>query len=306
MSITYPQDDGPVLSNVSFVLYPGECHILRGPTGSGKSSLLKALGGLLSPDRIQGKIEVNDHHPAVILQNPETQMLSPTVGGEVAFGLENLGWSVSQMEVAVAESLQAVGLDLSWKTPTRSLSMGQKYKLLMAAFLCRQGRVFLVDEAGTQLNASGRRRLAACLLARKAAGCSLLLCEQDPGELQSCADRFWKVENGTIVPDQPVMPSFRPPSPTNAFSRAKERPVLEVSKLSLRAGGETLLVHEASFCLRSGELVLITGPNGSGKSTLIHCMAGFQKPAQGRVSVFGSPPSPTRLRGRMGLVLQNP
>ena len=306
LTISVPNAGKSIVRNVFLRIRPGECHILRGPTGSGKSSLLKALADQLPPDWVHGKIEVNEPYPAVILQNPETQLLSPTIGGECAFGLENLGWAVPAMEEMVDRALSAVGLHLPWNTPTRSLSMGQKYKLLIAAFLVRQCRLFILDEPGTQLDRAGRQQLAGCLLDRKAAGCAILLCEQSPAELADIADYIWSLNKGRIIPEPSVTPSALPPPPQGKTSKPESSAVIEAQNLQVQGAPGIPLIRNASFVLHQGQFLLITGPNGSGKSSLINCLAGFRNTMAGRLHVLGSPPKPSRLQGILGLILQNP
>lgn len=306
LTISVPPEQRIIIQNAFLHLHPGECHILRGPTGSGKSLLLNSLAGQIPSEWIEGNIEINDQHPAVILQNPETQMLSPTIAGECAFGLENLGWKVERMREMVRRSLSAVGLDIPWNTPTRTLSMGQKYRLLIAAFLCRQSRLFLLDEPGTQLDSHGRKQLADCLLERKAAGCAILLCEQNPAELAFLADYTWCLDQERIIPDRSSTPSALPPPVHNRTQGHQVTSVIEVKNIDVQGAPGNLLLQDVSFTVKQGQFLLITGPNGSGKSSLIHCLAGFQKSSHGQIIILGAPPKPSRLQGILGLVLQNP
>ena len=293
------------VQDVALTIPGGECHIVSGPTGSGKSTLLQAAAGLLPDACLQGRIQVADPRPAVILQNPETQLLAATIGGECAFYLENLGWDLEAMQRTVRLALDGVGLTQSLSTPTRSLSMGQKYRLLLAAFLAAAPRLLLIDEAGTQLDAPGREHLAVHIQRHTQNGGSAVLFEQHPGVLASVAHGYWRLENGTLcAADKP--PSAPPLQPNAAPSPGSTPPLLTCTGLTLAPQGCPPLVQDGDLSLHSGELVLLTGANGAGKSTLLQTLAGFGRPQAGRIFFKGQPPRPDQTRGKIGLVLQNP
>jgi len=184
--------------------------------------------------------------------------------------------------------------------------MGQKYKLLIAAFLVRQSRLFMLDEPGTQLDRAGRQQLADCLLDRKAAGCAILLCEQNPAELTGIADYIWSLDQSRIIPGPSVPSPALPPPPQDCTSRHEGPPVIEARNIQVQGAPGSSLIRNASFALKQGQLLLITGPNGSGKSSLIHCLAGFRSTLTGRLHVLGAVPKPSSLQGILGLILQNP
>ena len=151
---------GPLYSGAGLEVGPGECVCIVGPTGSGKSTLLRTLAGLHEAGRdgrvLLGGRPVSDALPGrigLVLQNPDTQLLCPDVGSELAFGLENLRVPPSEMTGRMLRALARVGLGdgtgaLELDRPVANLSVGQKYKLLLAAMLVMPVLALVMDVTG--------------------------------------------------------------------------------------------------------------------------------------------------------------
>lgn len=133
VSFNYGSQLTPVLQEVRLGISAGQCHCVSGPTGSGKSSLLNLLAG------VQNRPHEGDiwRHPelvtGLVMQDPQTQLLRQTVGAEVAFALENLGIPAENMLPKVQLALRRVGLFLRLDTQVSTLSLGQKYRLMIAS-----------------------------------------------------------------------------------------------------------------------------------------------------------------------------
>ena len=141
-SYAFPGGADFVLREISLDVYPGQCHCLTGPSGCGKTTLLMAVRGLLPPGRRAGKVDVRMDASAngtvaagIVFQNPVTQLISPELGAEVAFGLENHCIAPAQMPAKVHRALADAGLDRPVDTPVAALSMGQQYRACMAGTL---------------------------------------------------------------------------------------------------------------------------------------------------------------------------
>ncbi|MEN9207680.1 MAG: ABC transporter ATP-binding protein [Gloeomargarita sp. GMQP_bins_120] len=119
----------------------GEFWMLLGTNGSGKSTLLKILAGLLAPDA--GRVELAGP-VGLVLQNPDHQVVMPSVGADVAFGLAGL--PPQQWAERVEQALRLVGLWELHNRPVYSLSGGQKQRLAIAGALARQVPILLLDE----------------------------------------------------------------------------------------------------------------------------------------------------------------
>jgi energy-coupling factor transport system ATP-binding protein len=210
------------------------------------------------------------------------------------------------MKKIVIEALSAVGLDFPLGFPVSGLSMGQKYRLILASVLAMSPSLILLDEPGAQLDIKGIQKLKTIILALKEKGVGFLICEHHPDLFSNLIDVQWRLDaNGRLIKeDRDFLPawSFGPPGGRNQ-TQAGEK-VLKVENLSSGAVGP--IWSSATFEVCSGRRVGIYGDNGTGKTTLLRCITGFLPPLDGKISVFGNTPAPGKLRGRVGCLFQNP
>lgn len=132
--------------------------MLLGTNGSGKSTLLRLLAGLLSPQ--SGQIEIL---PPIgfVFQNPDHQLVMPTVGADVAFGLVKEKLSPVEVRTRVREALDAVNLLDLERRPIYALSGGQKQRIAIAGALARHCEVLLLDEPTALLDPDTQLELVA-------------------------------------------------------------------------------------------------------------------------------------------------
>ncbi|MBE9032975.1 energy-coupling factor ABC transporter ATP-binding protein [filamentous cyanobacterium LEGE 11480] len=136
-------DDRPVLKDCSLAVPRGEFWMLLGTNGCGKSTLLRLLAGLL--ERRSG--DVNLAPPVgFVFQNPDHQLVMPTVGADVSFGLVEERLSYEQVRQRVDEALMAVNLLPLLRRPIYALSGGQKQRVAIAGAIARHCEVLLLDE----------------------------------------------------------------------------------------------------------------------------------------------------------------
>lgn len=140
----------------------GETVVLFGGNGSGKSTLLRCIAGLLP--YTDGEISIDESSATdlrsrigLVMQNPELQMLAPTVEEEIALGLEFQGWERKQMKERVQEVMARYSLqDLRYRAP-ETLSGGQMQRVALAAIVAMQPAFLLLDEPDSLLDAPSRR-----------------------------------------------------------------------------------------------------------------------------------------------------
>lgn len=175
LTVTYLDDEKPVLQNVSLQIGPEERVLLLGPSGAGKSTLLHAFSGLV-PRAIEAHVEGNvfvDGKPVTqwspaevatrlgfVFQEPDTQfcMLYPT--DEVAFGLENLKENPDAMSAVIDNSFSQVNLPGDARQKRIDLlSGGQQQRLALASVLAQNPTMLLLDEPTALLDPGGRRQV---------------------------------------------------------------------------------------------------------------------------------------------------
>jgi energy-coupling factor transport system ATP-binding protein len=150
LSFAWSGSSRPILQSCSLEVPRGEFWMLLGANGSGKSTLMRILGGLLTPT--SGSYSL-DTPVGLVFQNPDHQLVMPTVGADVAFGLvqEKLNWA--QTRARVKQALTSVNLKDFERRPIYALSGGQKQRVAIAGAIARSPQVLLLDEPTALLDA---------------------------------------------------------------------------------------------------------------------------------------------------------
>lgn len=157
LSFQWPNGD-QVLDSCNLSVPRGEFWMLLGTNGSGKSTLLRLLAGLLAPTR--GEIFL-ESPMGFVFQNPDHQLVMPTVAADLAFGLVKEKLSPQQVKIRVREALEAVNLSDLERRPIYALSGGQKQRIAIAGALARHCEVLLLDEPTALLDADTQLELVA-------------------------------------------------------------------------------------------------------------------------------------------------
>ena len=150
--------EAKVLSGCSLEVPQGEFWMLLGNNGSGKSTLLRLLAGLLIPDR--GSI-IMPYKTGFVFQNPDHQLVMPTVGADIAFGLVSENLSLTQTKERVRSALDAVNLIDFERRPIHALSGGQKQRIAIAGAIARNCEVIMFDEPTALLDPDTQLELVA-------------------------------------------------------------------------------------------------------------------------------------------------
>ncbi len=168
VSFIYPGGEGiPALDGISLEIAEGELMAIAGLNGSGKSTLCRLLNALLLPAR--GKViscgldtalpenlfEIR-RQVGLIMQNPDNQIVGPTVEEDVAFGPENLALRRDEIHARVEEALEAMHLTALREREPHLLSLGEKKRLAAAGAMALRPRVLVSDESTSMLDAPTR------------------------------------------------------------------------------------------------------------------------------------------------------
>lgn len=172
VSFTYPDTTSPAINNISFDIKRDSWTSIIGHNGSGKSTIIRLINGLLVPDNKNSPyIEVDGTEltdktvwnirdkVGIVFQNPDNQFVGATVADDVAFGLENRGVPRSKMLKIVPEAIKAVGMDDYTNAEPSNLSGGQKQRVAIAGILAIQPKIIILDEATSMLDPSGRSKI---------------------------------------------------------------------------------------------------------------------------------------------------
>jgi energy-coupling factor transport system ATP-binding protein len=174
----------------------GEFWMLLGTNGSGKSTLLRLLAGLLAPE--SGEIKVLEP-VGFVFQNPDHQLVMPTVGADVAFGLVEEKLPPATVRARVEEALGAVNLSALQLRPIYALSGGQKQRVAIAGAIARHCEILLLDEPTALLDPDSQLDLVASVRRLvKSRGMTALWVTHRLDELNYC-DGAFLLEKGCLI-----------------------------------------------------------------------------------------------------------
>jgi energy-coupling factor transporter ATP-binding protein EcfA2 len=217
VTYTYPGAGAPALHDVSLEIAPGELVLVAGGSGSGKSSLLRAISGLVPHfhgGTFAGRVMVagmdtRDHGPGelaqavgTLFQDPETQVVTGTVRAELAFGLENRGLSPADVARGVEEAALALAIDPLLDRSTAELSGGELQRVALGAALAGRPQVVVLDEPTSQLDPVAGDELVGLLRrVNEDSDATIVLAEHRLERCLGAADRVLALAGGRIVCD---------------------------------------------------------------------------------------------------------
>jgi energy-coupling factor transport system ATP-binding protein len=185
-----------VIKSCSLKVPKGEFWMLLGTNGSGKSTLLRLIAGLLAPQ--SGEVMVLSP-VGFVFQNPDHQLVMPTVGADVAFGLVAEKLQPAMVKARVEEALGAVNLLSLQRRPIYALSGGQKQRVAIAGAIARHCDVLLLDEPTALLDPDSQLDLVASVRNLvKSRGITALWVTHRLEELNYC-DGAFLLEKGCLV-----------------------------------------------------------------------------------------------------------
>ena len=218
-NVSYTYQEGTpfasvALSDVSLTIEDGSYTAIIGHTGSGKSTILQLLNGLLVPT--EGSVRVFDtlitstsvnkqirqirKQVGLVFQFAENQIFEETVLKDVAFGPQNFGVSVEEAEVIAREKLALVGIDESlFERSPFELSGGQMRRVAIAGILAMEPRILVLDEPTAGLDPIGRKELMALFKKLHQDGITIVLVTHLMDDVAEFADQVYVMEKGKLV-----------------------------------------------------------------------------------------------------------
>lgn len=211
-NLSYKHKNGnKVLNNINLNINKGEFVCIIGKNGSGKSTFSKLLSGLL-PFK-DGKIIVNGinlkdkkktleirKNIGIVFQNPENQILFDKVYDDIAFSLQNLGFSKEQISNIIDDALNSVNMSEYKNSYTDTLSLGQKQRIAIASTLAINPNLLILDEPTTMLDPINKTAIYKTLNNLHEKSITIIYITNNIDEIL-LADRILFLENGEIKED---------------------------------------------------------------------------------------------------------
>ena len=255
------------LDKVSLSIYKGEFVGLIGHTGSGKSTLIQHMNGLLKPSSGQVLFEGQDvwsdakltrqlrFHVGLVFQYPEYQLFEETVFQDIAFGPKNMGLPEDEIRARVLRAAGFVGIsekDLD-KSPF-DLSGGQKRRAAIAGVIAMEPDVLILDEPTAGLDPAGRESILENIRAYQAAqGASVIMVSHSMEEIASNVDRLLVMNDSKLVMDASPAEVFAEPDKLVHMGLA----VPKVTQILLRLRELGLDVSASAFTVEQAEKLLL-------------------------------------------------
>ena len=208
-SYFYASSKTRALDNVSLKIYPGEKIALLGANGAGKSTLFKHLNGIIKPS--SGQVFVNGQEISrknirdvrqtvgIVFQNPDDQILAPTVEQDVAFGPMNMGLSENVVESRVAEALELVHMSGFEERSPHHLSGGQKKLVAIAGILAMRPQIVVLDEPTAGLDPLTANQVISVIeKMNRELGITVILSTHEVDIVPLFADRVYVIHHGKI------------------------------------------------------------------------------------------------------------
>ena len=337
VSFSYGGKDVKALNQVSLHIGKGECVLLVGLSGCGKTTLTRLLNGLV-PSFYEGKLsgevlieskQVSEYKDGSlsqkvgsVFQNPRSQFFNVDTTGEIAFGCENIGISHEQILERVSKASYDLEMGGLMNRDIFSLSCGEKQLVAIASVYAMNPDIYVMDEPSANLDMEVTERLKKIITLLKRQGKTIIIAEHRIAYLRDLVDRVVYMKNGSIIREysrkaflalsdsERKKMGLRAVFPERLSIKSPDRicptEVLLTENLAVSYSKQEPLIASISTTAHAGEVIGIIGRNGQGKSTFAKCVCGLLKEAAGKIIVNGSPLSLKQRAGKIYLVMQEP
>ena len=310
--INYRVDEYTILTEINLKIRPGECVLLAGESGSGKTILTRLINGLIphfySSGQLDGDVCVRGEPVSKtemyqlaekivnVFQNPKSQFFYTDSSAEIAFGLENRGVPPEKIRQRIAATAKDLGIENLLGRNIFKLSGGEKQIIAFASAYAAEPEIYILDEPSSNLDNRSVARLKGLLDYIKKQGKTVIIAEHRLNYLRSVADRVIYLKGGRIVQEFTAEQFLALSEPERISMGLRTLKETRIAIPECTAAKGDLCIdriispytkQEIHFGASAGDVIGITGKNGVGKTTLCKMICGLLKEKSGAVIYQG-------------------
>lgn len=340
VSFKYLHTNDPFLKNINLEVTPGECVLICGSSGSGKTTFSRLINGI-SPNYLEGDLkgqlyttdlkageaEIEEYVPVVgsVFQNPKTQHFTVDTTSELAFPLENTGADPEFIREQIKNKAESFQISYLLDRNIFELSGGEKQQIAFVAANVLEPAILVLDEVTSNLDQEAIHRIRHMVQELKNKNMTIIIFEHRLSWTKDLVDRYILFEKGKVK-DEWTASDFNELSNEDlhhlglrsmdlSIHRKKIQEKIKHSKENMSGMLQTNnldigysnrdVLSELDLDFQSGEILGLMGPNGTGKSTLANTLTGLQKPISGEIIWNNERMSPKQLIQKSFLVMQD-
>lgn len=305
------------LDSINLEVKDGECILLCGKSGCGKTTITRLLNGMIPnfyEGKLQGTVMVDGKNlfdlpmyeiskrVGSVFQNPRTQFYTVNTTGEIAFGCENLGMEPQEIAERVKQTAKDLQIEYLLNRNIFNLSGGEKQIIAFASIYAMSPQIYVLDEPSSNLDIQAIEKVRKILSLLKQQGKTVIIAEHRTYYLKDLIDRAIYMEDGKVVGEYTMAELARLTYEERVNSGIRTVDLLSYPITAHHARssshtielegihcfyGKTEALSIPKLSIPSGRITAIIGTNGAGKSTFVSCMCGLMKKTKGTFLLDG-------------------
>lgn len=305
------------LDSINLEVKDGECILLCGKSGCGKTTITRLLNGMIPnfyEGKLQGTVMVDGKNlfdlpmyeiskrVGSVFQNPRTQFYTVNTTSEIAFGCENLGMEPQEIAERVKQTAKDLQIEYLLNRNIFNLSGGEKQIIAFASIYAMSPQIYVLDEPSSNLDIQAIEKVRKILSLLKQQGKTVIIAEHRTYYLKDLIDRAIYMEDGKVVGEYTMAELARLTYEERVNSGIRTVDLLSypITAHHARSSSHTIELEDIhcfygktealsipKLSIPSGRITAIIGTNGAGKSTFVSCMCGLMKKTKGTFLLDG-------------------